>query len=129
NTAGESRGTAETFSTDVPGSASDGHMHLVQRVTGSTRNSNGTQTAQQQVEQVNPGDPGAGLQITVTSTNVQASGASGTQGTQTVQVRDAGGNMNVVTVDMTRSTKTPVQVQTAPAQEKQAAPQQQKPKQ
>jgi len=130
NPSGESRGTAETFSTDVPGSAPDGHMHLVQRVTGSTRNSNGTQTAQQQVEQVNPGDPGAGLQITVTSTNVQASGASGTQGTQTVQVRDAGGNMNVVTVDMTRSTKTPaVEVQPAPAQPKQAPPQAQKPKQ
>jgi len=126
---GESRGTAETFSTDVPGASPDGRMHLVQRVTGSTRNSNAAQTTQQELEQVNPGDPSAGLQITVTSTNVQATGPSGTQATQTVQVRDAGGNMNVVTVDMTRSTKTPVQVQTAPAQEKQAAPAQPKPKQ
>ena len=132
NASGASRSTVETFSTDVPGSASDGHMHLVGRVTGGrTANANGAQTTHQQLEQVNPGNPSAGLQITVTSTNVQASGPSGTQASQTVQVRDPGGNMNVVTVDLTKSTKTPA----APAQaaltkqEKQAAPQQQKPKQ
>jgi hypothetical protein len=132
---GESRSTVETFSTDVPGSAPDGHMHLVQRVTGTrSGNPNGAQTTRQQLEQIKPGDPSAGLQITVTSTNVQASGASGTQATQTLQARDPGGNMNVVTVDMTKSTKTPpVEVQPAPAQQKPAqqkaaAPPQQKPK-
>lgn len=128
-TSGDTQSTVETFSTDVPGAAPDGHMHLVGRVTGSrTGNANATQTTRQQLEQVNPGDPGAGLQISVTSTNVQASGASGTQSTQTVQVRDAGGKMNVVTVDMTKSTQTPaVQVQTAPAQKQ--SPPQKKPKQ
>ena len=128
---GASQSTVETFSTDVPGAAPDGHMHLVERTTGSHSGSNARQTTQQQLEQVNPGDPSAGLQISVTSTNVQASGASGTQSTQTVQVRDASGKMNVVTVDMTKSTQTPaVEVQTAPAPKKETPPQkQQKPKQ
>jgi hypothetical protein len=129
---GDTRSTVETFSTDVPGAAPDGHMHIVGRVTENrTGNANDAQTSRQQQEQLNPGDPSAGLQISVISTNVQASGASGTQSTQTVQVRDAGGKMNVVTVDMTKSTQTPaVQVQTAPAQQKQTPPQKQsKPKQ
>jgi len=44
------------------------------------------------------------------------SGASGTQQSRTLQVRGSSGAMNVVSVDMTKSDKTPaVQVQVAPA--------------
>jgi len=113
---GETRSTVETFSTDVPGAAPDGRMHLVQRKTG-TRSTgpNGKQTEQQQLDAVNPADPGAGLQVSVRSTEEQTTSASGTKATQTVQIRDPCGNMNVLSVDTTSSTKTPaIQVKIAP---------------
>jgi hypothetical protein len=114
---GQGRSTVETFSQDVPGSSSDGKMHLVQRVTTVRRDSaSGSHTSQQQVEQLNPGDPSAGLQVTIQSTDAQAPGSVGTRETQTIQVRGGNGGMNVVSVDMTKSDKTPsVQVEVAPA--------------
>jgi hypothetical protein len=114
---GESRGTVETYSTDVPGSSSDGSLHLVQRVTTNARNAtSGGRTTQQQVEQLNPGDPSAGLQVTIQSTDTQNSSASGTQQTRALQVRGSSGALNVVSVDMTKSDQAPaVQVQVAPA--------------
>jgi hypothetical protein len=113
---GESRGTVESYSTDVPGSSSDGRLHLVQRATTNTRNAaSGGRTTQQQVEQINPGEPSAGLQVTIQSTDAQNTGASGTQQTRTLQVRGSSGALNIVSVDMTKSDKTPVQVQVAPA--------------
>src|ERR1019366_6946164 len=63
--AGEKRNTVETYSTDISGSAPDGNLHLSQRVTMVKRaRSDGAQATEQQLEQVNPGDPGAGLQVT-----------------------------------------------------------------
>jgi len=113
---GESRGTVESYSTDVPGSSSDGRLHLVQRATTNTRNAaSGGRSTQQQVEQINPGEPSAGLQVTIQSTDAQNTGASGTQQTRTLQVRGSSGALNIVSVDMTKSDKTPVQVQVAPA--------------
>jgi hypothetical protein len=114
---GESQGTVETYSRDVPGLSSDGSMHLTQRVTTAARNnSSGGRTTQQQVEQVNPGDPHAPLQVTIQSTDAQSSTASGAQETRTVQVRGSSGVSNVVSVDMTKSDKVPpVQLQVAPA--------------
>jgi len=113
---GESRGSVETYSTDVPGSSSDGSLHLVQRETTSSRNgTSGGRTTQHQVEQVNPGDPSAGLQVTIQSTDSQNSSASGTQQNRTLEVRGSSGAMNTVSVDMTKSDKTPpVEVQVAP---------------
>jgi hypothetical protein len=114
---GQSRSTVETFSQDVPGSSPDGRMHLVQRVTTVRHDSgSGSHTSQQQIEQLNPGDPSAGLQVTIQSTEAQAPGAAGTRETRTIQVRGGNGGMNVVSVDMTKSDKTPpVQVGVAPA--------------
>ncbi len=114
---GESNRTVETYSTDVPGSSSDGSLHLVQREATASRNTaSGGRTTQQQVEQVNPGDPSAGLQVTIQSTDSQNSSASGTQQSRTLQLRGSSGAMNVVSVDMTKSDKTPaVQVQVVPA--------------
>ncbi len=114
---GESHGTVETYSTNVPGSSADSSLHLVQRVSTAARNgSTGGRTTQQQVEQLNPGNPSAGLQVTVQSTDAQNSGPSGTQDTRTIQVRGGSGGLNVVSIDMTKSDKTPpVQVQVAPA--------------
>jgi len=113
---GEGRSTVETYSTDVPGSSPDGTLHLVQRVSNASAHGlSGNRTTQQQVEQLNPGDPSAGLEVTVQSTDVQSPGASGTQETRTIQIRTGNGALNVVSVDMTKSNKAPaVQVAITP---------------
>jgi hypothetical protein len=112
---GESHSVVENYATDVPGSSSDGSLRLVQRVTTRQQKSNGGQTTQQQVEQINPGDPGAGLQVTVQSSGSKAEGVTGTRDTQTLEVRNPDGRMRAVSVDMTKSDQTPpVQVQIAP---------------
>jgi hypothetical protein len=115
NTAGDSQSVVETYSKDIPGASSDGSLHLVQRVTASGNAANGGKTSRQQVEQVNPGNPTDGLQVTVGSTGSEQSAASGTSTTNTVETRDADGRLRVVSVDMTKSDKKPaVQVQIAP---------------
>ena len=114
---GEKRNTIETYSTDIPGSAPDGKLHLVERVTTAGRTgSSGGQITEQQVENVNPGDPGAGLRVTAKTTDTVRVGVSGTQATRTVQVRDANGNLGVVAVDTTKSDNVhTVQVDIAPS--------------
>jgi hypothetical protein len=109
--------TVDTYSVNVPGSSPDGRMHLVQRATTTNREGlSGSHATQQQVQQVNPGDPSAGLQVTIQTTDTQSAGASGTQTSRTVQVRGDNGRLNTVSVDMGTSDKTPpVQVQVAPA--------------
>jgi sirohydrochlorin ferrochelatase len=113
---GESHGTIETYSTEVPGSSSDGSLHLIQReTTASSTGASGARTTQHRVEQLNPGAPSAGLQVTIQSTDSQNSSPLGTQQTSTVQVRGPNGSLNVVSVDMTKSDKTPaVEVQVVP---------------
>jgi hypothetical protein len=114
---GEGRSTVESYSLDVPGSSPDGTMRLVERITTvRSDRTNGAQTSQQWVEQINPGDPSAGLQVTIGSTGSTSTGISGTQETRTIEMRGADGLFNVVSVDMTKSDKTPaVQVQIAPS--------------
>lgn len=105
---GEGRNTIETYSTEVPGSSADGSLHLVQRITTTGRAAlSGGRTSTQQVEQVNPGDPSAGLQVTIQSTDAQNPSAVGTQETRTIQVRGGNGGLNVASVDMTKSDKSP----------------------
>jgi hypothetical protein len=115
---GEKRNTVETYSLDVPGSARDGGLHLVERSTTSQRtNSTGQQTTEQQVEQPNPGDPGSGLRVTIQTVDTVRPSPSGTQATRTVQMRDANGSFGVVLVDTTKSNNTHViQVQIAPSE-------------
>jgi hypothetical protein len=101
---GERRNTVETYSLDVPGSARDGRLHLVERATTAQRTSStGQQTTEQHVEQPNPGDPGAGLRITILTSDSVRPGPSGAQATRTVQARDANGSFGVVSVDTTKS--------------------------
>jgi hypothetical protein len=113
---GEKRNTIETFSTDVPGSAPDGKLHLVERVTTAGRTGSSGQITEQQVENVNPGDPGAGLRVTAATTDTVRAGASGTQATRTIRIRDANGSLGVVAVDTTKSDNVhAVQVDIAPS--------------
>src|SRR5579864_8197590 len=63
-TSGEKRASVETYSIDVPGTTQDGSLHLVERRTSTERSSpTGGRATEQKVEQINPGDPGSGLQI------------------------------------------------------------------
>ena len=115
---GEKRNTVETYSVDVPGSARDGSLHLVERATTSQRTSStGQQTTEQQVEQPNPGDPGSGLRVITLTTDTVRPGPSGAQATRTVQARDANGSLGVVSVDTTKSDNIhAIQVQIAPSE-------------
>lgn len=115
---GEKRNTVETYSVDVPGTTRDGGLHLVERATTVQHtSSNGQQTTQQQVEQTNPGDPSAGLRVTVISTDNVRPGASEAQGARTIQMRDANGNFGTVSVDISKSTNIhAIQVQIGPSE-------------
>ena len=111
NASGEKRNSVETYSTDIPGSAPDGNLHLSQRVITVRRG----QTTEQQLEQPNPGDPGAGLQLTTRTIDIVSTDASGRQQTRTIQARDGSGHLGVVSVETRRSNQThSVQVDTAP---------------
>ena len=113
---GATQSIVENYAKDIPGASSDGTMHLVQRVTTSRDSSKAGSNSRQQTEQVNPGNPDAGLQVTVGSTGSEQSAVSGTNGSNTVTSRDPDGRMRVVSVDMTKSDKKPaVEVQIAPA--------------
>jgi hypothetical protein len=118
---GEKHSTVDKYSADVPGESPDGSLHLVERtVTTDRLGANGRETRQQQVQQINPGDPSAGLQVTVVSTDSKSSGASGTKESRSVQVRGSNGSLDTVSVDMTKSDQTPaVQVQIAPREKAQ----------
>jgi hypothetical protein len=115
---GEKRDTVETYSIDVPGSAGDGSLHLVERaITAQRTSSTGQQITEQQVEQPTPGDPGSSLQVTILTTDTVRPGPSGGQATRTVQERDANGTLGVVFVDTTKSDNIhAIQVQIAPSE-------------
>lgn len=113
---GETKKTEEDYSLDVPGRPQDGGLHLVKRATTAQTTSGTGKQNVTQIEQRNPADPGAGLQVTVvTSGGVQA-GPSGARSTQTLQQLDANGDLSVVSVDTTKSSNNhAVQVQIAPS--------------
>jgi hypothetical protein len=115
---GEKRNTVETYSVDVPGSAGDGSLHLVERATTAQRTSStGQQTTEQQVEQPSPGDPGSSLRVTMLTTDTVRPGPSGAQATRTIQERDANGSLGVVFVDTAKSDNIhAIQVQIAPSE-------------
>jgi hypothetical protein len=113
---GQKREIQDTYSTETPGVASDGKLHLVQRVTTAQQASpNGEQTTRKQIEQPNPGDPSAGLQVTTSTTNTIVLGSSGAQATLTIRVHDASGSRKAISVDTTRTNNIgAVQVQIGP---------------
>jgi len=100
--------TVETYTTDNPGFTGDGKLHLNQLVTTvQNKDATGGRTE--------AGD--AGLRVTTKTIDILRSGASGTQSTSVIQVRDASGTFNVVSVDTRKSDQVPVKpVQAAPAE-------------
>ena len=118
STSGEKRSVVETYSIDVPGTTRDGRLHLVERKTstGSSR-STSEQATEQRVEQINPGDPDAGLRVTVLVDGKVVPGPSGEQSTVTIRARDSNGNFGIVSVDTTKADRIPtIQVQQTPAE-------------
>ncbi len=114
----EKRSSVETFSIDVPGTTRDGSLHLVERKTSTERSSSsGERTTEQKVEQTNPGDPGAGLRVTVLVGGRIVPGTSGEESTVTIRVRDANGSFGIVSVDTTKSDRIPtIQIQQTPSE-------------
>ncbi len=122
---GEKRGTVETYSTDAPGSASDGSLRLNQRVTTVHRkDQNGAQSTEVQTQQPNPGQPSDGLRVTQRAIDIVRPGGSSTsRETQTIQSLDSNGNLNVVSVDTGKQESTSaIHVDIAPAKSSQASP-------
>jgi hypothetical protein len=115
--AGDKRNTMETYSVDVPGAVPDGGLHLVERATTIQHTSaTGQQTTEQQVEQRDPGNPGSGLRVSIVTTDAVRPDTSGAQATRTIQARDANGNLEVITVDTSKSDNIhAIQVQIAPS--------------
>jgi hypothetical protein len=113
---GERSNTVDTYSTIVPGVAGDGRLHLNQRVTTVEKKDSGGKITEQRVEELNPGDPHAGLQVSSKTKYTVQYGASGTQQTKTVQARDANGAFNVISLETRKSDQVPAaREQTAPS--------------
>jgi hypothetical protein len=110
--AGEKSNTVDTYSTEVPGLAADGRLHLNQRVTTVQKKNADGETTEQQVELPNPGNPSDGRQVRAKTKYIVLYGASGTQQTKTVQVREGDGNLGPVSVDTRKSDQAPPGAQT-----------------
>jgi hypothetical protein len=121
STSGEKRSVVETYSIDVPGTTQDGSLHLVERKT-STESSSSTdeQATQQKVEQINPGDPGADLRVSVLVDGRMVPGPLGEQSTVTIRARDSNSSFGIVSVDTTKTDRIPtIQLQQTPAEKPQ----------
>ena len=110
--AGEKSNTIDTYSTNVPGLAGDGRLHLNQRVTTVQKKNSDGETSEQQIEEPNPGNPNDGRQVRAKTEYIVRYGASGTQQTKTIQVHDGNGNLNVVSVEKRKSDQAPAAAQT-----------------
>ena len=102
-TAGEKNNTTDTYSTNIPGLAGDGRLHLNERVTTVQKKNSDGGTTERQVELPNPGNPNDGRQVRAKTKYIVLYGASGTQQTKTIQERDLNGNLNVVSVEKRKS--------------------------
>lgn len=111
-------GMTETYSKNVPGQAGDEGLRLVRRQSMAQRTGTaGEHQTTRQVQQTNPGDPGAGVRVTQEAIDIVRPGANGvTQQQSTIVTRDGNGSMNAVWVDMGSSDKpAAVKVETGPA--------------
>jgi hypothetical protein len=118
STSGEHRIMVENYSVDVSGTPRDGNLHLVERATTAQRTSTtGEQITENKVERLNPGDPSAGLRISILVNDTVLPGPSGEQATRTIRMRDLNGKFGVVAVDTTKSDRVPtIQIQQTPSE-------------
>jgi hypothetical protein len=118
STSGEKRSVVEAYSIDVPGTTRDSSLHLVERKTSTeSSNSTGERATEQRIEQINPGDPGSGLRVSVLVDGKIVPEPSGEQSTVTIRARDSNGSFGIVSVDTTKADRIPtVQIQQTPAE-------------
>jgi hypothetical protein len=111
------RETTETYSLDVPGVSRDGNLHLVERATTAQRTrTTGEQVTEKKVEQPNPGDPSAGLRVSILVNDKMVPAPSGEHSTVTIRARDSNGSFGIVSVDTTKSDRSPtIQIQPTPS--------------
>jgi len=97
----------KTYSTYVPNTDSDGQLHLVQqRNVSATTAPDGSTRTEQQVQQVNPGDPRDGLITTTLVIGIsQPLGRLRSETSEEVRVLDVNGNFPVVWVTDSQGTK------------------------
>lgn len=116
---GEKRSSVETYSIDLAGMTRDGHLHLAERDTiVSDSGSTGGATTEEKVEEINPGDPHAGLRLSVVVDGVMVPGPSGEQSTVTIRTRDSNDSFGVVSVDTTASDRIPAfDIQQTPSEQ------------
>jgi hypothetical protein len=98
---GETRDTAETYSTNVPGVAGDSSLQLVQRETTVRRTeSGGAQTTARQTEQPRPGDFSDGLHVTQEAIDIVRPGGNGTADrSRAILASDSDGRLSQVWID------------------------------
>ena len=118
STSGEKRAVVETYSIDVPGTTRDGSLHLVERKTSTeSSSSTGKRATEKKIEQINPGDPGAGLRVSIFVDGKIVPEPSGEQSTVTIRARDSNGSFGIVSVDTTKSDRIPtLQIQQTPSE-------------
>jgi hypothetical protein len=118
STSGEKRSVVETYSIDIPGTTRDGSLHLVERKTDTeSSSSTGERATEQRVEQINPGDPGGGLRLSVSVDGKIVPEPSGELSTVIIRARDSNGSFGIVSVDTTKADRIPtVQIQQTPAE-------------
>lgn len=116
---GEKRNSVESYSIDVLGTTRDGSLHLIERKTSISRSSStGEQSTEQQVEQINPGDPGAGLRVSVLVNGKMVPASSGEQSSVTIRARDSNDSFDVVSVDTSKSDRaTKIQIHPVPSEQ------------
>jgi hypothetical protein len=99
--AGETRDTAETYSTNVPGIAGDSSLQLVQRETTVRRTeSGGAQTTARQIEQPRPGDFSDDLHVSQEVIDIVRTGGNGTADhSRVILAPDSDGRLSQVWID------------------------------
>ena len=114
---GETHHMVEIFALETPGTTPDGGLHLVERSTSTHRTNATGEQIEEQVDQVNPGDPRSGLRVSVLVDGRMVFAPSGEQSTVTIRKRDLNGNFGIVSVEKTKSDRLPtIQVRQAPAE-------------
>lgn len=99
--------TVQSYSIDVPGMTRQSTVHPIQQATTLQEKQPGRTVTEQLVEQPIPGDPSAGLGVSVQTTDIVVVGSSGTQETNTVTATYPDGYPSVVTVRVRKTNQAP----------------------
>jgi hypothetical protein len=104
---GERSSTVETYSIEASGVPVDGSLRLNQRVTTVEKKDSQGKITEQHVEQPSIGNPGDGVQVNGKNKYTVKYAASGTQQTETVEVRGANGTFTVFSAQTQKSDQVP----------------------